>query len=182
MPESVAGWFPDPSGRFEARFWDGGQWTGAVMTNGEVKSDSGTDPAASPPLSVSAATGGGGGAVVPPSPTPGRNERTTTLPPAEAQVRLVQALSMHGARIEMSGQGQIRATVDIKGKVSIPLLGILLFFFVVPAIVYWVYAERPQPHSVTFTIAACPQGSWVTASGDRPMQATIATVLAQLPW
>jgi len=127
VPESVAGWFPDPSGRFEARFWDGGQWTGAVMTHGEVKSDSDTDPAASPPLSVNAATGGGGGAVVPPSPTPGRNERTTTLPPAEAQVRLVQALSMHGARIEMSGQGQIRATVDIKGKVSIPLLGILLF-------------------------------------------------------
>lgn len=29
-----AGWYPDPFGRFQVRFWDGQQWTANVSTNG----------------------------------------------------------------------------------------------------------------------------------------------------
>ncbi len=30
-----AGWFPDPSGRSDQRYWNGFGWTDAVVTNGE---------------------------------------------------------------------------------------------------------------------------------------------------
>lgn len=35
-----AGWFADPSGRNEQRYWDGHGWTDAVVSNGQP----GTDP------------------------------------------------------------------------------------------------------------------------------------------
>lgn len=34
MSESPAGWFNDPYGRYEQRYWDGTQWTGEVATGG----------------------------------------------------------------------------------------------------------------------------------------------------
>lgn len=34
------GWFPDPTGRNEQRYWDGRAWTDAVVSNGQP----GTDP------------------------------------------------------------------------------------------------------------------------------------------
>jgi hypothetical protein len=37
---SVAGWFPDPAGRHDQRYWDGSTWTDAVVSNGQP----GTDP------------------------------------------------------------------------------------------------------------------------------------------
>jgi hypothetical protein len=36
----AAGWFPDPTGRHEQRYWDGATWTDAVVSNGQP----GTDP------------------------------------------------------------------------------------------------------------------------------------------
>jgi Protein of unknown function (DUF2510) len=32
-------WLPDPSGRFDSRYWDGERWTRAVMRDGEVDTD-----------------------------------------------------------------------------------------------------------------------------------------------
>jgi hypothetical protein len=34
-----AGWQPDPSGRFEQRYWDGASWTEHVSTGGVASSD-----------------------------------------------------------------------------------------------------------------------------------------------
>lgn len=39
-PGTAAGWLPDPSGRAEQRYWDGGRWTEHVHANGEQ----GVDP------------------------------------------------------------------------------------------------------------------------------------------
>jgi hypothetical protein len=36
----VAGWFPDPAGRHEQRYWDGAVWTDAVVSNGQPGTDS----------------------------------------------------------------------------------------------------------------------------------------------
>ena len=33
-PRAQAGWYPDPAGRHEHRFWDGGGWTINVADNG----------------------------------------------------------------------------------------------------------------------------------------------------
>jgi hypothetical protein len=35
----AAGWFPDPTGRNEQRYWDGATWTGAVVSNGQPATD-----------------------------------------------------------------------------------------------------------------------------------------------
>ena len=50
-----AGWYPDPSGRHQRRWWDGARWTSAVNTDGV----SGSDPAGmrTPPSEISAAVG-----------------------------------------------------------------------------------------------------------------------------
>ncbi|GAA3545778.1 hypothetical protein GCM10022222_31770 [Amycolatopsis ultiminotia] len=42
MQESSAGWYPDPAGRYQHRYWDGAQWTGHVAANGQVGEDDGT--------------------------------------------------------------------------------------------------------------------------------------------
>jgi hypothetical protein len=34
-----AGWYPDPSTRFEMRYWDGGQWTEHVARGGQQSTD-----------------------------------------------------------------------------------------------------------------------------------------------
>jgi hypothetical protein len=39
MQEVSPGWYPDPTGRSQQRYWDGAQWTGHVATNGQVGQD-----------------------------------------------------------------------------------------------------------------------------------------------
>jgi hypothetical protein len=36
---SGAGWFADPAGRHQARYWDGGAWTDHVADDGVVSAD-----------------------------------------------------------------------------------------------------------------------------------------------
>jgi hypothetical protein len=38
-PTVPAGWYPDPSGRFEQRYWDGTQWTEHVARQGQQYTD-----------------------------------------------------------------------------------------------------------------------------------------------
>jgi hypothetical protein len=38
-PAVPAGWYGDPSGRYELRYWDGGQWTEHVARNGQQYTD-----------------------------------------------------------------------------------------------------------------------------------------------
>jgi hypothetical protein len=39
VPTTPAGWYPDPSGRFEMRYWDGGAWTEHVARGGQQFTD-----------------------------------------------------------------------------------------------------------------------------------------------
>lgn len=39
MPDTPAGWFPDPMRRFQSRYWDGTQWTAHVATDGVQATD-----------------------------------------------------------------------------------------------------------------------------------------------
>jgi hypothetical protein len=50
---AVAGWYPDPAGRHEHRFWDGARWTDNVVDHG-VR---GVDPLGEPTLSTAASEG-----------------------------------------------------------------------------------------------------------------------------
>ena len=38
------GWYPDPSGRHELRYWDEGRWTDRVSDAGHVSSEAATSP------------------------------------------------------------------------------------------------------------------------------------------
>lgn len=38
-PGPPSGWFPDPSGRNDQRYWDGAVWTDAVVSGGEARTD-----------------------------------------------------------------------------------------------------------------------------------------------
>ncbi len=39
LPREAAGWYPDPSGRHELRFWDGSAWSAHVSDHGTVGND-----------------------------------------------------------------------------------------------------------------------------------------------
>jgi uncharacterized protein YxjI len=52
MTETPAGWYPDPSARFEQRFWDGAAWTAHVVSAGTQSVDP-MQPNAAPPVRVS---------------------------------------------------------------------------------------------------------------------------------
>ena len=55
MSTHPADWYPDPSGRFQHRYWDGTSWTEHVATNGEQT----TDPVGGPATTVDAPGAGG---------------------------------------------------------------------------------------------------------------------------
>ena len=38
-PQVPAGWYADPAGRFELRYWDGGAWTEHVSRAGQQYTD-----------------------------------------------------------------------------------------------------------------------------------------------
>jgi thiol:disulfide interchange protein len=66
MPEAVSwppGWFPDPTGRHDHRWWDGAEWTGHVADAGVASLDG--LPAPSHPTVSTRSTGGGARAAGP---------------------------------------------------------------------------------------------------------------------
>lgn len=55
--DAPAGWYPDPRGRFEFRYWDGGAWTDQAASQGQTV----VDPLDGPP--TTSGTGHGPGPV-----------------------------------------------------------------------------------------------------------------------
>ena len=50
MGTAAPGWHPDPSGRWQLRWWDGSAWTDRVATGGRQSSDPLPDPGATADL------------------------------------------------------------------------------------------------------------------------------------
>jgi hypothetical protein len=58
ISETMApGWYPDPAGRHESRYWDGARWTEQIADAGVA----GSDPGGLTPPSPAGPTAGGGG-------------------------------------------------------------------------------------------------------------------------
>jgi uncharacterized protein YxjI len=53
MSDVAAGWYPDPSGRHEQRYWDGTGWTEQVASRGAQSADPLQGPPAAAPVRVS---------------------------------------------------------------------------------------------------------------------------------
>ncbi len=71
-----AGWRPDPSGRYEWRYWDGG-WTNRVA-NSATPAKPATDRAPSPPTRT---------------PNPGPSETHTAPPPSDSEAAVMRAVA-----------------------------------------------------------------------------------------
>lgn len=74
----AADWYPDPSGRFQFRYWDGQAWTGHVSTDGATD----WDPPAESPEAVQ--TGGAGAADAAAQAGPGQADAAAGEAAAEA--------------------------------------------------------------------------------------------------
>ena len=184
-PQGAGGWLPDPTGRYEYRYWDGASWTAAVMRAGQVDSDpdfvatlaavTAATPVAPPtPPSAPAAAQ---------APVPSPNDRLTSLPPEVAQERVSIQLSMLGFQPLQVGPGRIDAVAATKGQANGLLVVLLLLVWIVPGIVYWVVASRTTTHRVYLTFVPNGTGTRVGVQSSTPRgYQLIGPALTQLPW
>lgn len=190
-----AGWYGDPAGRFESRYWDGARWTQAVMDNGVASSDPefheqssamGPGGVSSNPLS---AVPPPLGQAPPPGPVPrhgavgsGTRERATSLSPRDAQERVCQVLAMSGYAPTQVAQGQVTTTVTIKPEPNGILLVVLIIFCLLPGIIYWYVASRPVHHQVTIFLTPNGAGTQILVQGHPDALAMIGPIVDRLPW
>ncbi len=177
-----AGWFADPAGRFDSRYWDGAAWTKAVMRGTVVETDDGE-----PPSQPAAAAGGlpypaqplaGALHAVPVSAT----DRFTSLSPAEAQARVTQMLAMSGVTIRQSAPGRVDAAVEIKNEPNWIVVVVLLFIWIVPGVIYWYVKSRPATHGISLVFVPAETGTRIAVQADGPALERLAPVMSQLPW
>ena len=179
LSSGSSGWYPDPARRFDSRFWDGVQWTTAVMRDGAVEADTqeirtdsnidATDP---------------GSRIDGPIPIPpGPSDRFTSLSPVEAQALVHQVLLVTpGATTRSVLAGQIYATLSAKQEPNWPVVVLLCFFGIWPGILYWYLNSRPIAHAVTLWFLPDQKGTRVAAQGNLPALVSVNPVLARLPW
>lgn len=173
-----AGWYPDPSKRFESRFWDGASWTQAVMRGNEVEAD--PDPMIVP------GQGGYTQPIVPAAPVigppPSPTDRLTSLPPQEAQSRVHQMLAMSGV-IGLQGEpGRIRGMLETKGEPNMAVFIILLFIWILPGVIYWIRKSKTQRTPIDLLFLPNGAGTRIAIQARGPAMQHLATVLAPLPW
>jgi hypothetical protein len=179
VPQAPAGWFPDPLGRFESRYWDGRAWTSAVQRDGKVDSD----PEAIPP---DAAGSDHSKVEIPPgeaaAPPSSASDRETSLSPEDAQGRLAQMMAMSGITIRSSAPGRIDGYLAVKGQPNVVVAIILLFVCLIPGILYLVFASRMVSHPVSVILVASGHGTRIAARGSAQVLQVISPLLGQLPW
>ncbi len=81
MNTPPAAWHPDPTGRFEQRYWDGARWTDHVWTRGRQSTDPLIPAAATPQLPTAEAAAPAASA---PAPTPASAARPAASAPQPA--------------------------------------------------------------------------------------------------
>jgi hypothetical protein len=173
------GWHPDPAGRFDSRYWDGG-WTRAVMRDGEVD----TDPEDVPPAAFAQGAAQRSPALRPAAPARPRSaaDRFTSLAPEEAQSRLAQMLAIGDIALVDTAPGRLGATVTVAGEPNWIIVVVLCFFWLLPGIVYWYTKSRPVAHPLSLDFLAAEPGTLIMIQGDPRALERLAPVLAQLPW
>ncbi|HEX4529287.1 MAG TPA: DUF2510 domain-containing protein [Acidimicrobiia bacterium] len=103
----TAGWYADPTGRFQYRYWDGATWTDQTSSDGEVT----TDPLFAPPVSTSATLAADSPFTWRATPLDGYGQRATRIEHLE---RILDALDDVVARLEALEQTVAnRAALDL---------------------------------------------------------------------
>jgi len=187
-----AGWYPDPSGRFDNRYWDGNSWTSAVKRGEQVESDResvqadsaagevSSSPATPPPPSASSPPAGQ--MVVPPEWPRGPGDRQTSLPLAEAQREVVRVLPLSGILVKNQQPGQVSAAVPFKGETNVAIVLILCLICLIPGIIYAITSSRTRMLPAVVHLAQSSPGTTVITiqAAPEPRQAVLSA-LATLP-
>lgn len=177
------GWQTDPTGRFESRYWDGTGWTDAVMRNGEVDSDPDGRPASpawgpqSPPAPSVTQPG-----VPAHAAPPGPGDRFTSLPPAEAQSRVTQILSMSDLTITQVNPGRIDGTVTVKSEPNVVVLIVLLIVWILPGLIYWFVKSKSVTERFSLVFVTVASGTRISIQAAPKAMERLAPVIGQLPW
>lgn len=109
-------------------------------------------------------------------------QRITSLPPQEAQARLVQMLTVSGFTVQASGPGQVQATITTKGEPNVMITVLLVLLWIIPAIIYWFVKSKAVDHQVGLTFAPARDGTMISAQADQGGMQRLAPILGQLPW
>jgi len=190
-PGSV-GWYPDPAGRFDHRYWDGSQWTSAVKRGEQVESD---------PEAVSGESAGIGTATPQPtspnapSPRPAvsapewpqgpraAGDRQTSLPLEEAQQEIVRVLPNAGILIKSDQPGQVHAAVPVKGETNAAIAVVLCLICIIPGIIYLVTSTKVKNQPAILHLAPSPQGgTTITVQAEPGVRQLVIAALGTLPW
>lgn len=186
-----AGWHPDPTGRFEERYWDGSTWTSAVKRGEQVESDPESVPEVSAdgnsasPTTPSPASAASTGRTVAAPAWPqggGSGDRQTSLSPPEAQREIVRVLPLAGILVKSEQPGQVHAAIPVKGETNVALVIILCFICIIPGIIYAIVSSRTSMMPATIQLASSPSGSTIITiqAAPGPRQAVLSA-LGTLP-
>jgi hypothetical protein len=98
-PMAPAGWYADPAGRHEKRYWDGTGWTAGVSDGGVA----GTDPPGSPPTPLSERPAG-----------------QVTAPAASAPVTVPAAADAPGGAVPVTASSPAALPVTASSPAAVP--------------------------------------------------------------
>jgi hypothetical protein len=189
----AAGWYPDPTGRFDDRYWNGNNWTPAVKRAEQVESDpeavpgvfaadgDSAYPTIQPPPSASGSDTGQG--VAPPEwPRRATGDRHTSLPLADAQQEVVRVLPLTGIQVKNQQPGLVQAVVPMKGETNVAVAVILCLLCIIPGIIYLIASSRTRMLPAAVHLAQSSPGTTVITiqAAPAPRQAVLSA-LGTLP-
>jgi Protein of unknown function (DUF2510) len=182
-PTGQPGWLPDPTGRFDSRYWDGTSWTQAVMRGGEVDTDPETGPAApSSGPSILPDPPAAQQTVMPHVAPPTASDRFTSVPAAEAQARLSQMLPMMGVTVTQTAPGRIDGMLTVKREPNWIVVVLLLILWIIPGLIYWYVTSRPVTEHFSLVFVPVATGTRISVQAGPKVMAQLAPVMGQLPW
>jgi hypothetical protein len=185
-----AGWYPDPAGRFDNRYFDGSQWTSAVKRGEMVESDpqavSGESSATAtlqPPAPDGFTPRPAVTAPVWPQGARGAGDRQTSLSLAEAQQEIIRILPNSGILIKGDQPGQVHAAVPVKGETNAAIAVVLCLICIIPGIIYLITSSKVKNQPAILHLAPSPQGgTTITVQAEPGVRQLVIAAMGTLPW
>ncbi len=194
------GWYPDPTGRFAERRWDGREWAQAARTGDlaelvdnsfvpaslcdalPARQSQGGPAVAGAQGSLALAAMAGVRTSLAPAAPAARASRYTSLSFEAAGRHLAQALETFGqVTIDGVTATRIDGRVRVRGRINWLIAGVLLLFYVIPCIVYVVWAQREKDDKFHFTLAPENKGTRITLNGSAEANTLLTSIVLSLP-